>query len=674
MSAFGHKLLEFVSSQQLLWSILWLGLFVLTIGLLVLMRTRWGQSQPLGKCAALSLLAHLLFAGYATTVQIVSAAAGPTNEPVFDVTFVDSGEVYEDPTDMDSSGREKKIWEQLPTSEPTIDSPDLARAEPMPPMVQPIQSDTTTVLPITSEVVLPPVKVPEADTTGLIAADSSEKGPAAAEPIDQIPAPQSDRPAPDDVALPESPRAESKASQAAPDGTPVSPAAPQIDLPSPLPSSDNGQMIEASRSNGIDDPSGTTSRQPVALESLAPPQVGDGQDTAKSQGQQSASGGDPDNIPLVAIAPGINHSAELPEIYKLRGSADKVGVAKSQGGSPATEAAVQAALRWLAANQSEDGHWDASDHGAGVESAVLGHHRAGAGANADTGMTGLALLAFLGAGHTHRSGPYAKNVQYGLEYLLTSQAEDGNLGGNAELYAFMYCHGIATLALSEGYAMTGDQRMESGVRAAIGYTVAAQHLGTGSWRYQKVEPGDTSQLGWQLMALKSAELAGIEIPARTRDGMNRFLKNVSSGRSGGLAGYRPGERATRPMTAEALVCRQFLGISRDNPSSDEAGQFLLGELPAVEGRPNLYYWYYGTLGMYQMQGDYWKEWNQALQAALVERQTTTGAAAGSWEPDCIWGGHGGRVYSTAMAALCLEVYYRFLPLYGDQPDATVLRK
>jgi hypothetical protein len=261
-----------------------------------------------------------------------------------------------------------------------------------------------------------------------------------------------------------------------------------------------------------------------------------------------------------------------------------------------------------------------------------------------------------------------------MEYLLSSQAEDGNLGGNAELYAFMYCHGIATLALSEGYAMTGDHRMEPGVRAAIGYTVSAQHLGTGSWRYQKVEPGDTSQLGWQLMALKSAELAGIEIPVRTRDGINRFLKNVSSGRSGGLAGYRPGERATPPMTAEALVCRQFLGVARDNPSSDEAGQFLLRELPAVDGPPNLYYWYYGTLGMYQLQDEYWTKWNDALQPALVGRQVTTGAAAGSWDPDCIWGGHGGRVYSTAMAALCLEVYYRFLPLYGDQADAAILRK
>ena len=86
---------------------------------------------------------------------------------------------------------------------------------------------------------------------------------------------------------------------------------------------------------------------------------------------------------------------------------------------------------------------------------------------------------------------------------------------------------------------------------------------------------------------------------------------------------------------------------------------------------NLYYWYYGTLGMYQLQGDYWQRWNEALQAALVGRQQTDGDLAGSWDPVCVWGGYGGRVYSTAMSALCLEVYYRFLPLYNDPAVAPV---
>ena len=274
----------------------------------------------------------------------------------------------------------------------------------------------------------------------------------------------------------------------------------------------------------------------------------------------------------------------------------------------------------------------------------------------------------LGSGNTHLKGPYARNVQHGLEYLLAVQAADGNLGGQAEAFSFMYCHGMATFAMSEDYAMTHDRRLEEPLRRAIAFTIASQHPTTGGWRYKPHEMGDTSQLGWQLMALKSADLAGIPMPEQTRAGAIRFLKSVAAGSEGGLASYRPGEAPSRSMTAEALVCREFLGMARDNPAADEAGKSLLAELPSKEN-VNLYYWYYGTLGMYQLQGDYWQRWNEALQAALVGRQQTDGDLAGSWDPACVWGGYGGRVYSTAMSALCLEVYYRFLPLYKDQPIA-----
>jgi hypothetical protein len=239
------------------------------------------------------------------------------------------------------------------------------------------------------------------------------------------------------------------------------------------------------------------------------------------------------------------------------------------------------------------------------------------------------------------------------------------MAGDAELFAAMYSHGIATLALSEAFVLSGDKRLEPAVRAAIDYTVRAQHPASGSWRYQPLESGDMSQLGWQLMALKSAELAGVPTPAATRDGMVRFIKSASSGQHGGIAAYRPNDRPSRTMTAEALVCRQFLGMSRDNPAAGEAATYLLGELPTSE-RINLYYWYYGTLGMYQQGGEPWQQWNRAMQTTLLPRQLSTGNFAGSWDPDCVWGGYGGRVYSTAMATLCLEVYYRYLPLYQHE--------
>jgi hypothetical protein len=144
---------------------------------------------------------------------------------------------------------------------------------------------------------------------------------------------------------------------------------------------------------------------------------------------------------------------------------------------------------------------------------------------------------------------------------------------------------------------------------------------------------------------------------------------VASGKSAGLAAYRRGEPPSRTMTAEALVCRQFLGIAR-HADELEAAEFLLEELPSPAAADH-YYWYYATLGLFQVQGPAWQEWNAALATTLVQTQrggANTGGGgdlAGSWDPDQRWGQHGGRVFSTALCALCLEVYYRYLPMYVE---------
>ncbi|HYW78159.1 MAG TPA: prenyltransferase/squalene oxidase repeat-containing protein, partial [Thermoguttaceae bacterium] len=371
---------------------------------------------------------------------------------------------------------------------------------------------------------------------------------------------------------------------------------------------------------------------------------------------------------LVPLDSRRDHSAttprQIPGAYSLRIAPDRQRKAQLHGATTETEAAVKAALKWLADNQSPEGRWNAGQYGAGQERLVLGRSRQNAGIQADTGLTGLTLLAFLASGHTHREGTYRENVLRGLQFLLSMQAEDGNLGGQATPFAKMYCHGMATLALSEAYGMTGDERLREPVRRAIQYTINAQDRTTGGFRYRPGDAGDTSQCGWQLMALKSAELAGIRVPVATKNGAIRYLRSVASGTHGGLSSYRPGENVTRPMTAEALVCWQFLGIPREHPALSEAGNYLLGELPGM-GEDNLYYWYYATLGMYQLQGPHWQRWNEALQETLLSRQQKSGPMAGTWEPDTVWGGYGGRVFTTAMATLCLEVYYRFLPLYVD---------
>ena len=176
---------------------------------------------------------------------------------------------------------------------------------------------------------------------------------------------------------------------------------------------------------------------------------------------------------------------------------------------------------------------------------TLGQNRGGAGRGADTGVTALALLAFLGAGNSHVQGPYQDNVRRGLDFLLRSQAADGSLFGDATLYAQMYCHSMATFALAESQAVTGDRRLADAVTKAVNFSIAAQNTSTGGWRYRPGDTGDTSQLGWQIMALTSAQRAGIDIPDQTWTRVDRFLQSVRRGNAGGLAVIGPIARPVR---------------------------------------------------------------------------------------------------------------------------------
>src|SRR5262249_12238121 len=225
--------------------------------------------------------------------------------------------------------------------------------------------------------------------------------------------------------------------------------------------------------------------------------------------------------------------------YALRNASDRLSLIEGQGGNEKTEAAVVAELNWLDKAQSRDGRWSANQFGAGHEQLVLGQDRGGAGRNADTGISALALLAFLGAGHSHLQGEYRDTVHRGVDFLLRSQAADGSLFGDATLYAQMYCHSMATFALAEDQAMSGDRRLELAVTNAINFSLAAQNMATGGWRYRPGDTGDTSQLGWQIMALASAKRAGINVPDQTWNRVERFLRTVRRGNYGGLASYRP---------------------------------------------------------------------------------------------------------------------------------------
>lgn len=377
----------------------------------------------------------------------------------------------------------------------------------------------------------------------------------------------------------------------------------------------------------------------------------------------------------------------VPPIYEGRNLGRRRDTARKYGGTDASEKTVELSLRWLAAHQNPEGFWDAdgfdaqcpdgdrcTGHAGLVEKDDEG--RTFAGKNSDSGLTALCLLAFLGAGYTHEEGQYADQIDRTLSWLIRQQRTDGFLGGKATHYEQMYCHAMASYALAEAFGMQSDLSPDSRLREplvrAVSYIVENQNP-DGGWRYIKGQSSDMSIFGWQLMALKSAEIAGIPVPEATRVKMIQFLKDRSLGPNKGLAGYRlVGGQPLPPsdsMTAEALFCKQILGITRTNPASAEAADYLIQRLPRPSAH-NLYYWYYGTLAMYQYGGAPWRQWNEALRDTLVAEQRVRGHLAGSWDPKSPWGEYGGRIFSTAVSTLCLEVYYRFLPLYqmGGQYD------
>ncbi|NNJ27265.1 prenyltransferase/squalene oxidase repeat-containing protein [Alienimonas chondri] len=379
-------------------------------------------------------------------------------------------------------------------------------------------------------------------------------------------------------------------------------------------------------------------------------------------------------------APGV------PDAYRLRDLSQRSEIARERGGTAESEAAVEAALAWFARSQEVAGHWDASQHGAGSGSdddpvAEPDPDKRNTGRDADAGLTGLVTLTFLGAGYTRTSGKYAPAVDRAVRWLVAQQKPDGSLAGDANYYARMYSHGIALYALAEALALEGDRpdpTLRQAVERGVAFLVAEQYP-DGGWRYsQRVRVGDMSMFGWQCMALKSAENAGVPTPAETRAQMIAFLRNRSETVNsegelvqypyGGLARYKPEEgHAVKPsMTAEALFCKQMLGLRRDQPAAKQAVAYLDQHPPELKTW-NLYHWYYASLALHAHGGPVWERWNQELRELLLEEQYQQGPNAGTWPVRPMrhnYTEYGGTLYSTAMATLCLEVYYRFSPASG----------
>ena len=340
-----------------------------------------------------------------------------------------------------------------------------------------------------------------------------------------------------------------------------------------------------------------------------------------------------------------------------RSEQGKLASLRMYGGTADSEKAVHSGLHWLASIQQEDGSWDYTRIG--------GAPNAGRLANGEMGATSMALLCFLGAGHTAGSGTnYNDTVRRGLKYLVDNARiinNEADLRGNVSGNGGMYIQGLATIALCEAHAMAKtrnrDMKVSRTAQAAIRFIQAAQDK-NGGWRYQPRQPGDTSVVGWQIMAIKSGRAGQLRIDPNVMHSARRFLNSVQAD-GGAMYGYTG--PAKRPgTTAIGLLCRMYMGWKRDREPLAKGVAYLSKKGPS---RNDSYYNYYASQVLHHWGGDAWKKWNEELRPWLVESQAKDGPAAGSWRPVCKHASQGGRLYETAMSIMTLEVYYRHLPLY-----------
>ena len=348
--------------------------------------------------------------------------------------------------------------------------------------------------------------------------------------------------------------------------------------------------------------------------------------------------------------------------------------AAAQGAEPpppaqTSAAALEGARAWLVAHQDEDGRWDADEFmkhdsaGQRCDGAGLKHH--------DVGVTGLALLALLDDGPRAGEGINDDAIERGLAWLQAVQDHDTGRLGDASAYGFMYDHAIATYALCEHDLRAPDETRRPAIQSAVNFVLRARNP-YGAWRYDAPPIGDndTSVTGWCTLALLAARAGGYSIDEAALEGALAWIDQVTDPATGRCGYDTFGSFSSRTptnedfprdtaeaMTAVALRMRLSLGQRPDtNPITVKHANLLAKHLPLrdAEGkRCDMYYWYHGSRAMREMGGAHWEQWHEALLAALLDSQSEDGPAAGSWDPVGPWGYAGGRVYSTALLALCL---------------------
>ncbi len=349
-------------------------------------------------------------------------------------------------------------------------------------------------------------------------------------------------------------------------------------------------------------------------------------------------------------------------------------------GGGGTQVSVDLALEWLKNHQSDNGSWD----GDGFDDHCKLNKCGGVGgATFDPGLTGLALLCFLGAGETHQSGPYKDTIKNGLRYLKSIQDSEGAFGPRTSQH-FQYNHMTAALAMTEAYGLTGSRLFKESAQRGVDFVHASQNPYS-AWRYG-VRDGDndTSVTGWAVMVLKSAKMAELRVDGGAFRGAMGWIEKMTEPELGRVGYQRRGGPVARTsemmerfpaeqseaLTGVGVLTRIFCGEDPKKSEFIQKGVALMGKKPPRwdldAGTTDFYYWYYATLAMFQVGGEDWKRWNKSMKTAIVDNQRTEAGRdeRGSWDPVDPWSADGGRIYATALNCLSLEVYYRYGRVFG----------
>jgi hypothetical protein len=416
------------------------GALAVAVILLITLVTRWGQSRAMTNCVIISLIAHLLLVFVAYGTQLLQPQPLPHGHGgEMRLSLVEEGQAKAGsphPTDA-------QPWEATEVAslvEPPLPTPELPAPEPPSPIDgsgerSPLELPTESLSErmTASTIALPPAKAttPDEGPSPSRSGDPHEGSPPAARLALPATAPPLIPPAAMDSQRPTPPQlADKTPPPLMPDVPRWEPARPPLEsLPRTLEST---EALELATPDAL-----AMQSTPSELAALAPAIIPPALMPVEEAPAQ------PIAVPRDVLLERYLHEAPtrrlgdgeiVPEPYRWRLSENRPEIAAASGGSEETEEAIRRSLEWLASVQERDGSWNARRFGAGVEQRVLGQDRKGAGSTADVGVTGLALLAFLGAGRTHLEGDHQRTVEAGLAYLIGVHGTDGSMYSNAAIY------------------------------------------------------------------------------------------------------------------------------------------------------------------------------------------------------------------------------------------------